>query len=66
MHFHQTHNQGLRMLFLTGIQGLSGVPSTLGTDVPGHPQKHLTQTLIVSFVKKHFSAQILDCEKSTE
>ena len=38
--------------------------AALGTDVPGHPQKH-TQTLIVSVVKKHFPAQILDCEKST-
>ena len=36
--------------------------AALGMDVPGHRQKQLTQTLIVNFVKKHFSARILDCK----
>ena len=46
MRFQQTHNQGLRQL-LTTIHALS-------TDVPGHRQKQLTQTLIVCWLKTHF------------
>ena len=38
----------------------------LGTEVPGHRQQQLTQTLIVRLLKTHFFTPILDCEKSTE
>ena len=33
---------------------------------PRTPSKKLTQTLIVGLIKKHFFAQILDCEKSSQ
>ena len=50
MRFQQTHNQGLRQLFLM---------------LPWHRQQ-LTQTLIVCWLKMHFFTPILDCEKQTE
>ena len=36
------------------------------TEVPGHRQLQLTQTLIVRLLKMHFLSMILDFEKSTE
>ena len=39
--------------------------SALGTEVPGHRQDKLMQTLIVYLFKPHFSTPILDCEKTT-
>ena len=35
--------------------------AALGTEVPGHRQQQLTQTLIVSLLKTHFITLILDC-----
>ena len=40
--------------------------AALGTEVPGHRQQQLTQTLIVRLLKTHFFTSFLDCEKSTE
>ena len=40
--------------------------AALGTEVPGHRQQQLTQTLIVRLLKTPFLTPILDFEKSTE
>ena len=40
--------------------------AALSTEVPGHRQKQLTQTLIVRLLKTHFFTLILDFEKSIE
>ena len=40
--------------------------AALGSEVPGHHQQQLTQTLIVRLLKTHFFTSILDFEKSTE
>ena len=40
--------------------------AVLGTVVPRHRQKQLTQTLIVRLLKTHFFTLILDLEKLTE
>ena len=38
----------------------------LSTEVPGHCQEQLTETLIVRLLKKHFCTPILDFENLTE
>ena len=40
--------------------------AALGTEVPGHRQQQLTQTLVVHLLKMHFFTSILGFEKSTE
>ena len=39
---------------------------SLSAEVPGHRQKQLIQSLIVSFLKTHFYTPIRVCEKSTK
>ena len=40
--------------------------AALGAEVLGHPQKLLSQTLIVRLLKTHLITPFLDCKTSTE